>query len=88
MNFFPEQSDVISQMWHASKWRTDLPAEYQIPMVIHPTTGVHFYAGELCQTIHNDLFIPMRWFKTRENEVYSAGFRVHNTKVNQCIPVV
>lgn len=56
-----------------------------MPMAIHPTTHVHFYVNELCQTIHGDLVIPQRWFQTRKNEVYCMAFRVHITEVNDLL---
>ena len=82
MTFYPEDANGrMVQLWHGSKWLTDLSDEFLTPMVIHPRSGAHYYMGELSKCENGQWFIPQQWFNKTGNGIWALGVEVMQSEV-------
>ncbi|GJJ10219.1 hypothetical protein Clacol_004445 [Clathrus columnatus] len=80
LTFYPQRNEdgKFSQVWHGSKWLSELPDDLLTPMAIHPN-GEHFYTEELCECVDGSLFIPQRWFSKSNNKLWASSLNVNRT---------
>ncbi|KAJ7197752.1 hypothetical protein GGX14DRAFT_573901 [Mycena pura] len=59
---YPEipENGVVSEIWHAEKWRTTMDQTLQSPMY-DAGGGRHYFVNELAQLHSNQFVIPVRW---------------------------
>lgn len=76
MHLYPEipESGIVTEIWHAEKWRKDLDPATMAPMYVGEHQK-HYYRSELAQTKSGDFVIPVRWVKWK-NKVHAEVFRV------------
>ncbi|KIK52226.1 hypothetical protein GYMLUDRAFT_77906 [Collybiopsis luxurians FD-317 M1] len=75
IHIYPEipENGVVSEVFHAEKWRRDMDCHYLSPMF--DSNGVHFYIDELSRLADGRLVIPLRWL-TFQKRVYADAFLV------------
>ncbi|KAJ7049000.1 hypothetical protein C8F01DRAFT_1355847 [Mycena amicta] len=62
IHVYPEipQNGIISELWHADKWRKDMDRSQLSPMWAAPDSQ-HYYVDELAQMTSGKFVIPLRW---------------------------
>nr|GAT48237.1 predicted protein [Mycena chlorophos] len=74
IHVYPEipSDGIISEIWHAQKWRKDLDLDALSPMYDAGPRG-HFYVNELAKIVDGPFVVPIRWviWKTA---VYAESF--------------
>ncbi|KAF9464228.1 hypothetical protein BDZ94DRAFT_1355980 [Collybia nuda] len=65
---------VISEVWHAEKWRRDLDCHILSP--IYEVRPKHFYIDEIAQMKNGDFVIPLRWVEDSTGAIWADAWRV------------
>lgn len=73
---YPEipHDGVIREVWHADKWRKNMPLDHLSPMY-NAGAGQHFYVNELGRLKSGQLVIPVRWVM-HKGQVHADAYMV------------
>ncbi|XP_006456915.1 hypothetical protein AGABI2DRAFT_47559, partial [Agaricus bisporus var. bisporus H97] len=67
---------IISETWHASKWRRDMDRRFLSPM--YANGDQHFYVDELAKLKDGRFVVPIRWLMNEEDHsVYADMWVIH-----------
>ena len=72
---YPEipEDGIVSEAWHAQKWRKTMASDRLSPMY-SAGQGRHFYVNELCRLKSGQLVIPLRWVTHKGKVLADAYF--------------
>ena len=65
---------VISEVYHAQKWRKDVDRHMLSPM--YDGGSSHYYIDELARLKNGDFVIPLRWLEDNEGNVLADAYTV------------
>lgn len=65
---------VISEVWHAQKWRKDIDRHFLSPM--YDDGFRHYFIDELAQTRSGGLVIPLRWLEDVDGQTVVDAWHV------------
>lgn len=65
---------VISEVYHAQKWRKDADRHMLSPM--YDGGNRHYYIDELARLKNGDFVIPLRWLEDNEGNVLADAYAV------------
>ena len=65
---------VISEVYHAQKWRKDVDRHILSPM--YDGGSRHYYIDELARLKNGDFVIPLRWLEDNEGNVLADAYTV------------
>ncbi|EKM74296.1 hypothetical protein AGABI1DRAFT_103438 [Agaricus bisporus var. burnettii JB137-S8] len=67
---------IISETWHASKWRRDMDRRFLSPM--YANGDQHFYVDELAKLKDGRFVVPIRWLMNEaDHSVYADMWVIH-----------
>ena len=65
---------VISEVYHAYKWRKDVDPKTLSPM--YDAGNCHYYINELAQLTSGKFVIPVRWLEDTNGKVFADAYAV------------
>jgi hypothetical protein len=65
---------VISEVYHARKWRKDVDRRTLSPM--YDAGNCHYYINELARLRSGDFIIPLRWLEDQDGNVFADAYAV------------
>ena len=65
---------IISEVYHAQKWRTDIDRHLLSPM--YDAGNQHYYIDELARLKTGNFIIPVRWLEDTDGNVFADAFTV------------
>ena len=65
---------VISEVYHAYKWRKDVDPKTLSPM--YDAGNCHYYINELAQLTSGKFVIPVRWLEDTDGKVFADAYAV------------
>ncbi|KJA24844.1 hypothetical protein HYPSUDRAFT_135587 [Hypholoma sublateritium FD-334 SS-4] len=65
---------VISEVYHANKWRKDVDPKTLSPM--YDAGHCHYYINELAQLKSGEFIIPVRWLEDTDGKVFADAYVV------------
>ena len=65
---------IISEVYHAQKWRTDIDRHLLSPM--YDAGNQHYYIDKLTRLMNGDLCIPVRWLEDDDGTVFADAYVV------------
>jgi hypothetical protein len=68
------RNGVISEVYHAQKWRKDVDRHTLSPM--YDAGNCHYYIDELARLKNGTFIIPVRWLKDEDGNSYADAWAV------------
>jgi hypothetical protein len=68
---------VISEVWHARKWRHDVDRHILSPMY-DAGNNKHFFVDEPAVLINDKMVIPVRWLEDEKGEIWADAWEVQH----------
>ena len=65
---------VISEVYHAQKWRKDVDRRMLSPM--YDAGSCHYYINELAQLKSGNFIIPVRWLEGQDGNILADAYAV------------
>ena len=65
---------VISEVYHACKWRKDADPRTLSPM--YDAGNCHYYINELARLNNGKFVIPMRWLEDVNGKIFADAYAV------------
>lgn len=66
---------VISEVWHARKWRHDINRHILSPMY-DAGDGVHYFIDEPAILMNAKMVIPVRWLEDEKGVIWADAWEV------------
>lgn len=66
---------VISEVWHARKWRHDLDRHILSPMY-DAGHGIHYFIDEPAMLLNMKVVIPVRWLEDEKGGIWAEAWEV------------
>jgi hypothetical protein len=66
---------VISEVWHARKWRHDVDRHILSPMY-DAGNGVHYFINEPASLLSKKIVIPVRWLQDETGGMWADAWEV------------
>lgn len=66
---------VISEVWHARKWRHDLDRHVLSPMY-DAGHGIHYFIDEPAMLSNMKVVIPVRWLEDEKGGIWAEAWEV------------
>ena len=68
------QNGVISEVYHAQKWRKDVDRHTSSPM--YDAGNCHYYIDELARLKNGTFIIPVRWLEDEDGNMYADAWAI------------
>ncbi|KAF7777799.1 hypothetical protein Agabi119p4_3871 [Agaricus bisporus var. burnettii] len=70
LHVYPEVTDVVSELWQAGKYLSEIPENQLTPMWADwmGANHRHFFVNEIAQLRNDEFIIPLRWIVARKEE--------------------
>jgi hypothetical protein len=68
------RNGVISEVYHAQKWRKDVDRHTLSPM--YDAGNCHYYIDELARLKNGTFIIPVRWLEDEDGNAYADAWAV------------
>lgn len=66
---------VISEVWHAQKWRHDIDRHILSPM-FNAGNSIHYFIDEPAMLSNEKTVIPVRWLEDEKGQVWADAWEV------------
>ena len=77
---------VISEVYHAQKWRKDVDCHTLSPM--YDAGDRHYYIDELARLKNGNFIIPVRWLEDNNGNVFAEAYAVTFDDQVQIFPLM
>ncbi len=77
---------VISEVYHAQKWRKDVDPHTLSPM--YDNGSCHFYIDEISRLKNGTFVIPVRWLEDEDRNVHADAYVVKFNHGVRCFKLV
>jgi hypothetical protein len=68
------QDGVISEIYHAQKWRKDVNPHTLSPM--YDASNCHYYIDEVAHLKNGKFIIPVQWLEDEDENVYADAYAI------------
>ena len=82
------RNGVISEVYHAQKWRKDVDRHTLSPM--YDAGNCHYYIDEVARLKNGNFIIPVRWLEDEDGNVCADAYAVtfdHHVRILQMIVI-
>jgi len=81
------ENGVISEVWHARKWRHDVDRHVMSPMY-DAGGNTHYFIDEPAMLVDKKMIIPVRWLEDEKGDVWADAWEIEHdgTTVSVLIP--
>ena len=81
------ENGVISEVWHARKWRHDVDRHILSPMY---DTGynVHYFIDEPAMLSNKKMIIPIRWLEDEKGGIWADAWEIEYDEITVGLPIL